>query len=138
LKILLVDDDQAVRLLIDEMLTELGHEVITAENGPSALAVLSAQTEFDLLVTDFAMPVMNGAQVAAEAMKLQPCIAILFITGYADVGVLGSWTELGYCKLNKPFSSEELDAAIRRSVRAHRGAIIARDCTQAELDPKIP
>jgi CheY-like chemotaxis protein len=121
LKILLVDDDHAVRSPTEEMLTELGHAVVAAENGPAALALLSTETEFDLLLADFAMPVMNGAQVAAEAIKLQPGIAVLFISGYADAGVLGSWTELGYRKLDKPFSSEELDAAIRQTVRPRPG-----------------
>ena len=61
---------------------------------------------------------MNGAQLAAEAIKLRPQLGVLFMTGYADTTVLNSWIELGYHTLNKPFSAVELDAAIRHSMRA--------------------
>ncbi len=122
LSILLVDDDHSVRSLTEQMLSELGHTVVMAENGPAALALLSTSAEFDLLLVDFAMPVMNGAQVAAEAIKLRPQLFILFMTGYADTSVLSSWTELGYRTLNKPFSSAELDLAIRHTVRSRSQA----------------
>jgi signal transduction histidine kinase/ActR/RegA family two-component response regulator len=121
-RILLVDDDQAVRLLTVEMLSELGHTVASAESGVAALAMLSTEAEFDLLLSDFAMPVMNGAQLAAEAMKLRPQLPVLFMTGYADTTVLKSWTELGYRTLNKPFSSEELDVSIRQTIKARAPA----------------
>ena len=74
------------------------------------------------MLSDFAMPVMNGAQLAAEAMKLRPQLPVLFMTGYADITILQSWTDLGYRMLNKPFSSEELDMAIRQTMSAHRPA----------------
>jgi len=99
------------------MLSELGHTVAMAENGPTALALLSTSAAFDLLLVDFAMPVMNGTQVAAEAVKLRPRLFILFMTGYADTSVLSSWTELGYRTINKPFSAAQLDLAIRHTVR---------------------
>lgn len=93
-----------------------------AENGPAALAMIAGGDEADLLLSDFAMPVMNGAQLATEAMKLRPQLAVLFITGYADTAILKSWIELGYRMLNKPFSSEELDVAIRQTMSAHAPA----------------
>jgi CheY-like chemotaxis protein len=117
-QVLLVDDDEAVRSLTAEMLSELGHTVSMAENGPAALAILSGGAEVDLLLSDFAMPVMNGAQLAAETMKLRPQLPVLFMTGYADTAILQSWTELGYRMLNKPFSSEDLDVAIRQTMSA--------------------
>ena len=118
LNILLVDDDYSVRSLTEQMLSELGHNVTIAENGPAALALLATAAKFDLLLVDFAMPVMNGAQVAVEAIKLRPQLFILFITGYADISVLSSWTELGYHTVNKPFSAAQLDLAIRHTVRS--------------------
>jgi hypothetical protein len=51
-------------------------------------------------------------------MKLRPQLALLFMTGYADSDVLKSWIELGYLTLNKPFSSSELDMAIRQTIRS--------------------
>jgi signal transduction histidine kinase/ActR/RegA family two-component response regulator len=120
LNILLVDDDQAVRELTQEMLREMGHDVTLAENGPSGIALLATEAEFDLLLVDFAMPVMNGADVAAEAVKLRPGLPVLFVTGYADTGVLGSWTEAGYRTINKPFAAADLDLAIRQVAGARR------------------
>ena len=64
------------------------------------------------------MPVMNGAQLAAEAIKRQPHLAILFMSGYADTTLLNAWTESGYRALKKPFSAAELDSAIRQTIRA--------------------
>ncbi len=126
LQILLVDDDQAVRLLTAEMLGELGHRVSIAENGPAAIALLSTEAEFDLLLVDFAMPVMNGAQVAAEAMKLRPQLLVLFMTGYADTSVLNSWTVSGFGTVKKPFSATELDLAIRQTIgsRPQTGEVV--------------
>ena len=123
IKILLVDDDEPVRSLTAEMLSDLGHTVSMAENGPAALAMISGGKEADLLLSDFAMPVMNGAQLAAEAMKLRPQLAVLFMTGYADTAILRSWTELGYRMLNKPFSIEDLDVAIRQTMSARAPAV---------------
>jgi signal transduction histidine kinase/CheY-like chemotaxis protein len=116
LKILLVDDDQAVRSLTEEMLREIGHSVYPAESGPAAIALLAGKVEFDLLLADFAMPVMNGAEVATQALKLQPQLAILFMTGYADTRVLNSWTDLGYRTISKPFSATDLDLGIRQTM----------------------
>jgi CheY-like chemotaxis protein len=100
------------------MLTEMGHSIGTVENGPAALTLLSTGAEFDLLLVDFAMPVMNGAQVAAEAIKQRPELSILFMTGYADAAVLSSWAASGYRMINKPFSAAELGAAISNVVAA--------------------
>ena len=117
LDILLVDDDQTVRALTEEMLVELGHRVAAAENGPAALGLLSGDATFDLLLVDFAMPIMNGAQVAAEAVKLRPGLPVLFITGYADANVLGAWLQAGYRTLKKPFVATDLGVAIRAAVQ---------------------
>jgi CheY-like chemotaxis protein len=126
LRILLIDDDQAVRSLTAEMLTDLGHNVTAVENGPAAIALLSTATQSDLLLVDFAMPVMNGAEVAAQAIKLRPQLPILFMTGFADTGILNSWTGLGYHTINKPFSAAELDQAMRQTMtpRPQTGNIV--------------
>jgi CheY-like chemotaxis protein len=123
LRILLVDDDKAVRALTGEMLADLGHEVVDVESGPAALAQLSTKTSFDLLLMDFAMPVMNGAEVAAEAMRLRPQLPVLFMTGYADTSVLQSWTQLGHRTLNKPFGVTDLDLAIRQTIGSRRNVV---------------
>jgi CheY-like chemotaxis protein len=61
------------------------------------------------------MPVMNGAEVAAEAVRSRPHLPVLFTTGYADIGVLQSSMQLGYRTLNKPFSAADLELVRSRS-----------------------
>jgi len=80
IRILLVDDDEAVRSLTAEMLADLGHAVATADSGAAALAMLGAGERVDLLLSDFAMPGMMGAQLAEEALKLRPGLPVLFMT----------------------------------------------------------
>ena len=114
IRILLVDDDQAVRELTAEMLEDLGHTVTTAARGRDALALLGADTcPFDVLMTDFAMPEMNGATLASEARKIHPALAILLTTGYAEVGTLDGWVQSGARTIAKPFTYEELGAVLQ-------------------------
>jgi CheY-like chemotaxis protein len=69
----------------------------------------------DLLLVDFAMPVMNGSECAAEARMLRPDLPILFITGYVDNDALRSWSALGIRTLNKPFHYAELAKAVHQA-----------------------
>ena len=115
-RILLVDDDPAVRETTKEMLVELGHEVVEVQDGPSALQRLRGAHRFDLLIADFAMPGMTGADVASQAQTLCPDLAILFMTGYVDSDRLRSWSLRGYRTLNKPFHVAELTSAVQHAL----------------------
>ncbi|MFL5280504.1 MAG: ATP-binding protein [Rhodopila sp.] len=115
-RILLVDDDDAVRALTEEMLAELGHQVVAVASGALALERLRGDEAFDLLLTDYAMPAMTGAQVATEVVRLHPALPILFITGYADVDILKPWLARGYGMLPKPFSSTDLSHALQQAL----------------------
>jgi CheY-like chemotaxis protein len=112
LRILVVDDDDTVRGLAKEMLEEMGHEVAEAASGRSALEVLKVERHCDLLLIDFAMPLMNGSECATEAKKLRPDLSILFMTGYVDNDALRRWSELGVRTLNKPFLYADLAEAV--------------------------
>lgn len=81
--ILLVDDDHLVRELIGDVLRRLGYQVREAHSGEQALAQLDACT--DLLLTDFAMPEFNGAQLALAARERYPQLPVVFLTGYAEL-----------------------------------------------------
>ena len=115
-QILLVDDDDAVRALAQEMLAELGHQVTAVGTGALALERLRDDEAFDLLLADYAMPVMTGVQLAAEAIRLRPGLPVLFITGYADTDILKPWLARGYGMLSKPFSSAYLSHAIQQTL----------------------
>jgi signal transduction histidine kinase/CheY-like chemotaxis protein len=110
-KVLVVDDDSAVREVTAGILSSLGYRVIEAGSGGAALEVLDQNEEIDLMLIDFAMPGMNGAEVAREARVRRPQLPILFVTGYADTTTLASPGDDGV--LRKPFREEELAAKLR-------------------------
>ena len=104
--ILLVDDDSAVREVTASMLRELGYVVLEVGSGGAALELLDRQATIDLVVLDFAMPGMNGMELAREVNSKFPRLPILFVTGYADETAL---EELSDAKLvKKPFVGDEL------------------------------
>ena len=118
LRILVVDDDDSVRELTKEMLGEMGHEVVAAASGRSALELLKAGCHCDLLLIDFAMPLMNGSECVTEARKLRHDLSIVFMTGYVDNDVLRRWSELGVRTLDKPFQYADLVEAVGQASRS--------------------
>jgi signal transduction histidine kinase len=113
-KVLVVDDDQAVREVTASILGDLGYEVMEAGSGGAALDLIDRYEEIDLLLLDFAMPGMNGAEVAREARLRRPQLPILFITGYADTAALPQAPPHGI--LRKPFRNEELAARLKTAL----------------------
>jgi signal transduction histidine kinase len=113
--VLVVDDEPTVRMLVTEVLEELGYATIEAAEGAAALNVLRSDVRLDLLVTDVGLPGgMNGRQVADAARTARPGLKVLFITGYAENAAVGNGQmEPGMEVLTKPFSIEALAARIR-------------------------
>jgi PAS domain S-box-containing protein len=116
-RILLVDDDVLISMSTSDMLTDLGHEVIEANSGKSALEFLEKRDGVDLMITDFAMPGMNGAQLAEEAKRLLPDLPILLATGYAETP---KGTNIDLPRLGKPYSQNDLAREINRLLGAAR------------------
>ena len=115
-RVLIVDDDRLVRRFMCESLRSLGYEVTDVEAGPAALARLRAGLHVDLLLVDFAMPGMNGAEVARAARDILPGIRVLVVSGYADSAALEA--ALGSTQqLRKPFDLTELGAAVAAALR---------------------
>jgi PAS domain S-box-containing protein len=116
--VLVVDDEPSVRLLIHEVLAELGYKVLEAETGASGLQILDCVGQVDLLVTDVGLPGgMNGRQLADAALVTRPALKVLFITGYAESAVLGDGhLKPGMHVLTKPFSLETLGAKVREII----------------------
>jgi PAS domain S-box-containing protein len=116
--VLIVDDEPSVRMLISEVLAELGYRAIEAADGSSALRVLESDTRIDLLVTDVGLPGgMNGRQLADFGRVARPKLKVLFITGYAEKSVVaGDQLETGMGILTKPFAMEGLAARIKELI----------------------
>ncbi len=123
--ILLVDDDKAVREVTASTLRDLGHTVVEADGGPAALDLLNRPAQrVDLLVVDFAMPGMNGVEVARGARTARPGLPVLFVTGYADLSALAGTGEDRI--VQKPFRTEELERKVARCLAEGREPAEAR------------
>ena len=93
--VLVVDDEPTVRMLVTEVLEELGYAAIEAADSPSGLKVLQSDVRIDLLVTDVGLlGGMNGRQMADAARASRPDLKVLFITGYAENAVVGQGPQL--------------------------------------------
>jgi signal transduction histidine kinase/CheY-like chemotaxis protein len=118
--ILLVDDDEGVREVTAAILQDIGHSVIEAGSGGAALEALSQTPNVDLILIDFAMPGMNGAELARHVQTRRPRLPILFITGFADRTALAGVSESHI--VSKPFTPDELGSKVQ-------GALAERDST---------
>jgi len=108
--VLVVDDEQTVRMLITDVLEELGYSAIDAVDGRAGLQILESKRHIDLLITDVGLPGgMNGRQLADAGIVLRPDLNVLFITGYAENAVIGDGhLKPGMHVLTKPFAIETL------------------------------
>jgi len=113
--VLIVDDEPTVRMLVTEVLEDLGYTAIEAADGAGGLKVLRSDARIDLLVTDVGLPGgMNGRQVADAGRVVRPDLKVLFITGYAEnAAVGGTDLDAGMQVLTKPFVMEALASRIR-------------------------
>jgi CheY-like chemotaxis protein len=109
--ILLVDDDSAVRDVTSSLLHDLGYDVLEAGSGGAALELLERGRRIDLMLIDFAMPGMNGAEIARVARSTRPGMPILFVTGYADRAALAGVDEAHI--IGKPYLDDELTTKVR-------------------------
>lgn len=109
-KILVVDDEPTVRMMMVDAFGLLDFDCIEAHDGPSAIAMLDQHHAIDLMVTDVGLPGgLNGRQVADEARRRIPGLPVLFVTGYADRVVLQSNAfDPGIAVLTKPFAIDDL------------------------------
>ncbi len=129
LDVLVVDDNVEVGLAVKNMAMALGCNVIVADSPAKALNDL-ATGQFDILLTDLAMPGLSGLELAKAARARDGALGIILMSGYPNTFEL---RETGYDLLRKPFGTADLEAAIRRAAsRASSGA------TGAELVPAVP
>jgi PAS domain S-box-containing protein len=108
--VLVVDDEETVRMLVAETLLESRYKVLEAPDGPSALKIMESDVRIDLLITDVGLPNgLNGRQVADAARSLRKDLKVLFITGYAENAAVGNGhLDPGMAVLAKPFAMTTL------------------------------
>jgi signal transduction histidine kinase/ActR/RegA family two-component response regulator len=116
-RILLVDDDSLILTTTSEMLRDLGHSVVEAASGQAALDILRRGTPIDLLLTDHAMPMMTGMELARAAYRERPGLPVVIASGYAELPQGEAPGEaFDGLRLSKPYRQTELAAAIARGV----------------------
>jgi len=112
LKVLLVDDHQGVRMTTAALLEDLGHSVTEADDGPEMLNLLKQDPDaFDIIISDYAMPRLSGAEVVHQARQVRPGMPAILMTGYADAGSIAR-RPVDVHVLAKPFTPEQMSVAI--------------------------
>jgi CheY-like chemotaxis protein len=131
LRVLLVDDHDGVRTMTAALLRDLGHSVVEAGDGAGILSLLRADPGCcDIVVTDYAMPRVSGAEVIRQARALRPGLPAIIITGYADADSIARRPE-DVLVLAKPFTPAQLTAAIAAAVPAAREAEEVEEAVEA-------
>ena len=114
LRILLVDDHEAARTAIAAHLEDVGHNITQASDAPALLEILKSEPQgYDVLVTDYAMPMLSGAELIRQARELTPKLHAIIITGYAEAELASSCPQ-DVQVLIKPFQPEQLLTALDR------------------------
>ncbi|WP_343525698.1 PAS domain-containing protein [Sphingomonas sp.] len=118
--VLVVDDEATVRLMIVDVLRDMGYQVVEAADSAAGLAMLRSDRRIDLLVTDVGLPGgMNGRQMAEAGREVRPGLNVMFITGYAENAVLNSGhLSPGMRLLTKPFTVDALVTGIQTAMGA--------------------
>lgn len=112
--VLIVEDDPAVRLLVVDVLEELGYSTLEASDSDLALPILQSNARLDLLISDVGLPGLNGRQLAEIARQTRPELKVLFITGYAAMAASrADFLSPGMDMITKPFAMDDLATKIR-------------------------
>lgn len=121
--ILLVDDEELVRIGTGEMLSDLGYKVIEASSGAEALRLLRSLDAPDLMITDYLMPGMNGVALIEHARKLVPAMEVMLITGYSTIAE-GPGATIN--RLAKPFRQADLAEAVAELLTVERAGDVLK------------
>jgi len=120
-RILVVDDNHAVRSTVSRMLSHLGYEVSSADSGESALGIFH-KDQFDIVISDYEMPGMDGVAFASSIKSFSPCTRIVIMTGAGREAVLSRKGAAVDEVLSKPFTMNEINETIRNVAGMELGA----------------
>jgi two-component system cell cycle response regulator CpdR len=119
-RVLIVDDEDSMRMLVARAIAMDGHHIVTAQDGAEALEILTReQGAFDLLLTDIQMPVMDGIALALAAARDFPLLTILLMTGFADQRERAhGLNAIAHDVISKPFSVADIRTAVADALAA--------------------
>jgi two-component system cell cycle response regulator CpdR len=120
-RILLAEDEEAMRTYLSRALTNAGYEVATVDRGTDAIPLLE-QEHFDLLLSDIVMPEMDGIELAQRCAEISPRTKVMFITGFAAVSLRASREQPHAKVLSKPFHLRDLVLEVERVFEEARQA----------------
>ena len=111
-------DEDAVRMLVTDVLGDMGCTALEAADGPAGLAILESDARIDLLITDVGLPKgMNGRQLANEAQRRRPALKVLYTSGYTENAIVHHGRlDPGVLLLAKPYRKAELARMIRTAL----------------------
>jgi len=111
-RILVIDDEETIRLLFETTLKERGHVVVTASTGSEGIECVNQQ-EFDLVFLDLRLPDIDGAEVFRKIKNIKPALMVIIITGYPDSEIMGRAIQEGPLGvMNKPFTDSAIENAV--------------------------
>jgi two-component system cell cycle response regulator CpdR len=123
-RVLIVDDEDSMRLLVARAIATDGHDITTASDGAEALEILGrTDGAFDLLLTDIQMPVMDGIALALAAARDFPDLTILLMTGFADQRERASGLNaIAHDVITKPFSVADIRTAVADALASRKSS----------------
>ena len=120
-RILLAEDEEAMRTYLERALTNAGYEVSSVDRGTEAIPLLESE-HFDLLLSDIVMPEMDGIELAQRCAEISPRTKVMFITGFAAVSLRASREQPHAKVLSKPFHLRDLVLEVERVFEDQREA----------------
>jgi len=133
-RILVVEDEESVRDFVTRVLTMHGHSVLVAVDGAQAVDLMGSH-HFDLLLSDIAMPMMDGISLALKVRATRPHVPILLMTGFADERQRAhNLTLLIEGLITKPFNMEQLLSAVNKALEHSRAAPATNSSAKSQSD----
>ena len=135
-KILIVDDEKAIRESVSLVLSEEGYETEIASNGSEALNLLNDQ-DYDVLITDLKMPEMDGIELIKKSLKICPQTSVIIITAHASVESAIEALRIGaFDYILKPFDFDDLILKVQRLLK-HKELALENQALRKEVDEKL-
>jgi two-component system cell cycle response regulator CpdR len=123
IRILLAEDEEAMRTYLARALTNAGYDVVAVDRGTAALPLLESE-QFDLLLSDIVMPEMDGIELAQRCAEISPRTKVMFITGFAAVTLKAGREAPNAKVLSKPFHLKDLVMEVERTFAGEASARI--------------